>query len=382
MEIKNFDIVKENGWTKIQADVAWGENNYETAYFAVPNNLSDELDITCADNFLVGLMLLAIKSDEDIYIYGASVSKTLVDNIYNFLMPALTQMGCGTGKTKIYADILETQDQPRGFRGATGISMGVDSFYAILKYKDSDKPIDTVLYIAAPGIDEENINLRKNVADELHFRFIQVTSNLVEILDTKFIFSQYHTFYHLAAVLSLKSIGYYYYATADPISVMKLSFDYSSNYDYITSQAISHNNFQMKMAGEDVTRFEKTQMISSNTIVQNNLDVCFNFKERNKRKYLNCSYCSKCNRTLATLEVLGCISMFDKVFDLDLYYKNRSRAWGQLEYNRIIMKKSIGKKLIFEAKKSGLKLPKGRWIVFFTIGIKNQFAKVKKLFKK
>lgn len=386
MIISNFKLVKENNWSKIQADVSWA-NNSETAYFAVPSEFTYELDISCADSFIIGLMLLAIKYDEDILVEGASVSKTLVENIYNILLPVLTKMGCGTGKTKIHGNFFEFDDQIRGKSGATGISMGVDSFYAILKNKENKLcPVNTVLYINQQSghtleiepLVQEIFDIRKNVSEGLKLRFIPIITNLRYILDKEFIFNQYHAYCHLGAANTIKSISTYYYATGFAKHDMKLCFDDTAYYDDFISTALKHKNFAMKMSGSEVKRTEKTEFISNNKVVQENIDVCLKFEERDLREKLNCSKCAKCIRTLTTLEILGKISEFQYVFDLDIYYKNHNKIWGSIVYKKYVMKDVFAKEIINLAKKRGFKLPISRWGYFMLIGIENQINKLKK----
>ncbi len=390
MDIKNLKILNENNWTKLQADITWGKENFETAYFAIPTVNLNEFDINCADNFLIGLMLLGIKYDEDINIYGASISKSLVENIYDILLPAFAKMGCGTGKTRIFTDSIQNNDQVRGSDTATGISMGVDSFYSIIKNKNNSvNAVNTVLYVQQLYSDSlqygENIknifDMRENVAAGLNLKFIPMLTNLRYILDKEFVFTQYHAFCHLGAALTIKSISCYYYATGFDKKEMKLCFDDTAYYDDVISNAIAHQNFIMKMSGDEVTRYEKTKLIADNFVVQKYLDVCLKNEEHFNRKYRNCSLCHKCVRTLATLEVLGKISNFENVFDLDLYKKSRSTVWGELEYRKIIMKDVFAKEIFDNAKKENLKLPLSRWCTFFSIGIHNQYSKIKNKFK-
>lgn len=385
MEIKNIKILEENNWTKVQADITWGDDNSETAFFAAPSNLSNELDICCADNFLVGLMLIAINRDEDIHVQGAGVSKILIKNIQNILIPTLAKMKCGTGKTKIYSKFVESENQIRGNDGATGISLGVDSFYSILKYiEDKTKPINTVLYVHQVQDDiitidkgvQERFDTRKKVADGLSLKFIPIVTNLQQILDKEFVFTQYHTFCHLASAMSIKSIAYYYYATGFSLKEMRLCFDDTAYYDNIITQVIRHNNFSMEMSGDEVTRFEKTELISRDTIVQKFLDVCLKVDDYDMREKTNCSVCHKCTRTLATLEVLGNVSKFEETFDLKLYNKTRYKAWGDLQYRKVIMKDEFALEIFQKAKSANLKLPLLRWMEFFRIGIHNQFYKI------
>ena len=55
------------------------------------------------------------------------------------------------------------------------------------------------------------------------------------------------------------------------------------------------------------------------------LDVCVaNPDKRLALEKLNCSRCWKCTRTLLTLEALGRLDAFEKVFDLPYYRTHRA----------------------------------------------------------
>ena len=61
------------------------------------------------------------------------------------------------------------------------------------------------------------------------------------------------------------------------------------------------------------------------------LDVCVADPElRLALNKPNCSRCIKCIRTMVTLEALGKLSSFERVFDLDLFYRERTRLVRQL----------------------------------------------------
>ena len=75
-----------------------------------------------------------------------------------------------------------------------------------------------------------------------------------------------------------------------------------------------------------MTRIEKTRAIGDWDIAQDYLDVCFHFN--------NCGTCAKCYRTLVTLDLLGKVDDFGRVFDIKKYYRNRKKAYGWLLYTK------------------------------------------------
>lgn len=384
MRIENIELIEINNWVKIKADVVWGENNQKEVFYAVPKQFRNRLDGEFADNFIVGLLLLAVNHNENIIINNAKVSPTLKNNIETKLIPILAQMKCGNNKTRIIANKDNSVDQQRGQDAGTGISLGVDSFYSILQYKNDKKmPVKCVLYIKQitslpwkiDNFTYEGINKRKEAADKLGLEFIPMLSNLRSIVDTEFVFSQYHTFAHLSAALTIKSVGCYYYATGFSEHEMQLCLNDTAYYDNHIQNSIKHKNFVMKMAGENVTRFEKTQIIKDNKVVQDYLEVCL-YPLISENRVDNCTKCHKCNRTLTTLEVLDSLSEFDSVFNLDFYVKNRGRAWGEVEYGKIIMKDEFSIEISRKAMEAKVDLPLSRWYFFVMIGIRNQLNKL------
>ena len=71
-----------------------------------------------------------------------------------------------------------------------------------------------------------------------------------------------------------------------------------------------------------VTRYEKTERIADNHLAQKYLDVCFCFN--------NCGKCSKCRRTLLTLDLLGKVQEFGQIFDVDAFEKDKVQAYSDL----------------------------------------------------
>ena len=99
----------------------------------------------------------------------------------------------------------------------------------------------------------------------------------------------------------------YDHAFSDPAAVHLLSTE--------TLRSIS--------TGCQYTRVEKTAKVSDWTIAQRYLNVCTNAEASGQ----NCSTCEKCCRTLLTLELLGGLERFGKVFNISSYRSVRSAAF-------------------------------------------------------
>ncbi len=386
MQIKKIEKLQTEGWTRLKANISWGNNQNYDVFFAVPSEFSDSIDINSADPFVMAFIQIAAKYNENIEVWDAGVSNELAHNIEEKLIPVLAQMGCGNGNTKVLASEYRIPIDSKKI-AATGISLGIDSFYSIvtnLPAENEALPINAVVYIyqvdAWENFDISDLHkLLKNqrkVADGYKLKLIPIVTNVRCVMETELIFSQFHTFSDMGSVAALrKLIGNYYYATGYSYDEMALRFSDSGSYENIIQDVFSFDGFKMLSAGAEVTRFEKTKVLSTNTVVRSYLDVCYHDKE-NKTKYLNCSSCAKCIRTMTTLDVIGKLEDFGNVFDTELYNKSKSKYWADVKYRKIIGKNPLSIEICDAAKKAGYHIPIMHWFYFIKIGIRNQIAKI------
>ena len=73
----------------------------------------------------------------------------------------------------------------------------------------------------------------------------------------------------------------------------------------------------------EVTRLDKAEYVADNSLAQSYLLVC-----ETQENGENCSLCANCTRTMAEFDVLGKLGAFNKVFDVDGFYKNVGYHWG------------------------------------------------------
>ena len=73
-------------------------------------------------------------------------------------------------------------------------------------------------------------------------------------------------------------------------------------------QCLSTESLQFILS-DYATRIEKTKVIADDPIANKFLDVCFCFN--------NCGKCSKCRRTLVTLDILGKVDNFKESFNIE-----------------------------------------------------------------
>ena len=67
---------------------------------------------------------------------------------------------------------------------------------------------------------------------------------------------------------------------------------------------------------------QKTAIIADDKLAQKYLDVCFCFN--------SCGKCTKCIRTLVTLDILGKTDLYRGIFDIDYFKKHREDAYFQI----------------------------------------------------
>ena len=426
MIIKDIQLKTEFGFSRIECSVSFGESDNK-AFIAVPEKYKEYLDPNCADPFLVAFLLLACQRDEDIIIETGYVSLDLINNIENILIPLLAEMGCGKGKSKIIYSSVPLTPNPKKFRKlnfpgtlgvvslgggicqrqmtggwktnlpkenekraqgerifATGISLGVDSFYSILKNLKGESAVSATVYIynttydkIKEGIPREYTDKREEVAETLDLAFIPIMTDIDQIMNKNFEFIEYHTFHNMACVLSLRNlIKGYYLSTGYSYNEMKPSRTDTACYENYIEKALNLSDFKMICSGGEVSRIEKTDYIAQSPIVQKNLNVCFFWRE--KHKYLNCTQCEKCIRTVLTLDVLGKLDLFSEVFDIEYYKKNKLYFWAYLFHEAYRSHSILENKIIEEVKKRGYKIPFSVWFSFVKIIFNNQIVKIKR----
>lgn len=387
MIIQNIKMVCEEQWTKLQADISW-RNKEEKVFFAVPIGLSNYIDETLVDPFVMAFVQIATKYDEDIIVKDAYITKSLAKKIETILIPSLAKMGCGTGKSQVISSYRNSQDNIDKKMAATGISLGVDSFYSILSNLNTvnkTNPINVTVYIHQvddwnsfyKSTLEELLKPRREVAQNYGLDLIPIVSNVRHVMEQELVFGQFHTFCHVGSVAALKKkIGVYYYATGYTDGEMILNFSDSAYYENIIREAFTCENFKMISSGSSVTRFEKTKYITNDLIVLKYLDVCYHDRD-NPTKYINCSRCPKCYRTMATLDVIGKLDKYRDVFDIAYYKKHRAKCWADLRYRQIIGKNHFSTEIFEAATQYGYKIPLLHWFYFLLVGLKNQINKLK-----
>ncbi len=308
-------------------------------FFEVDKKYKKYLTKEVSDAFVIGLLHRAMTLGHDITTV-TPMSESVLYGLENFLIPNLCFGDPNMKKIKIFAKVRKSP-KSAGATG-TGLSLGIDSFDAIYenmntKYKKHNLTHLCLFNAGAFYSGEENfwnmIPRVQQVANEFGLPLIVGHSNIHTI-----IFGDYqitHTFYSLFCVFALRKLFHiYYYASTYPLYKSScldnaLIGNDTASYDMLTFHCLSDANLLLYSAGSGKkTRIDKTKSIINERIVQNNLDVCVKHKDK------NCGVCIKCRRTMLQLYMLGCLDKYNKVFPIEIFYKNKSDYIDWMKQNK------------------------------------------------
>ena len=254
------------------------------------------------------------------------------------------------------------------------MSCGVDSLYTLWKYHRKDVPeqyrLTHLTYFYHGSIFQTDYREKKHysiqefyeatdnkvlekraqaqtVADESHLPLVFVSTNLDKDY-YRGAFGYTAVYRNCACALALQGLfGKYYLSSAGWPHFFELNIaSGSEHYETLLSSVFSSESLTFFIS-DYVTRFEKTRALTDFLPAQKHLDVCYNF--------CNCGVCTKCRRTLLTLDALGAVEKFSAVFSLEDWKKNRSSAYAwmlqqkddnEFKNNHAIYAKEIYKKAV------------------------------------
>jgi hypothetical protein len=299
-----------------------------------------------ADAFVIGLLLPALQSNQDI-IVNAPMSEKLYYNLCNTVIYTLSK-AFGYKEIKVIPEKLISLNVD-SFAVGTGCSLGIDSFSTILQHTSDDCPQSYKLThlaffnVGAHGeknIDEARKSYQKDLVQIKDFSnviklpLITLESNLAIFYSNyNYNFNQCHVIRSMSMVLSMQKLfKKYMYSSGYPASEIHLSGSDPTYMETMLLPALSTENTELIVGDPDLSRTEKARIICDNELVQRYLYVCckdlvinnniyygpwINFHDTHKR---NCSSCDKCLRTLLILDILGKLEQYDELFDIPTYH--------------------------------------------------------------
>lgn len=346
MEVSKIKLNSNGSESKLSTMITFKDGRKKECYFLTDIENETKIQVNVADAFLVGLLIPAMQSGEDL-ILNSPVSERLLWGIKKYIQPELHKMNSRLQMINIIANTTQIN---KGCAVATGLSGGVDCFYSILKNKEVEEKnyqINTLCYYNLYRLYCDEKKAIENFAEEkrrklevssaLQIPLVTIDSNLWDFYEG-FRYVQVHTLFAMANILCFEGyIGTYYYSAGYTLNEFEMNFEDTAHYD--------------------IERFDKTRFIAKNQVAKKYLDVCNNKILANKKKVKNCSKCDKCIRTMLTLDILGILNEFSEIFDLDDYYKNKEAYWIEYKYFSIRTKDVFIKEIMYYARKKNYKLP-------------------------
>lgn len=307
-----------------------------TLWYSFDESYAKFLTTEKVDGFVVGLLPLAMKYGENIYI-DSLISEKLYYNLSNYYIPLLKQSIEGLHQIKIIPNKLDDGTAYECAEAiATGYSGGVDSFCVIYehlikpeipdKYKVTHFVFSNVgshgeyNSIKAKKLFDERYELRKEYVDEVNVPFIKINSNLSDMLMMSF--PHTHQMRNASCILMLQKLfSKYIYASSTSYIECKVDKKRGPvSIEPISQNLLSTETLEMILSGSQYLRTEKTQIITRYKATEKHLNVCADENNPN-----NCSKCFKCLRTLITLDILGKLDAYKDVFDIDIYKEERQK---------------------------------------------------------
>ncbi len=331
----------------IQDDV---KNKKTEVWFSVSSQYKEYLCTELADAFLLGLLPIAIKHNQDITV-DAAVSPRLLYNLRTGIEPMYQKIFKKSGCTKI--TVRETKDINFNGKGvATGCSLGVDSLSAIYSHLEKDivdefKLTHLTLFNSGQLGDydleasEQNflntVEEIKPFAESLNLNILAINSNFNSLYkDTGIHVLQTVAVRTIAFAMSVqKLLRHYIFGSTYPIDMIKFDCLDTEHQEAAFLPLLSTENLSTFLADQYKTRVDKTAYIRTKPYVSKYLKVCWaeqtayevwqNTTFLEGKTKTNCGWCDKCLRTLLTLEVLnnGNLDDYKEQFELKKYYEHR-----------------------------------------------------------
>ena len=311
----------------------------EECFYSVPRQYSGMADTESSNCFLAGMIYPAMRYGEDIEIKGV-VSARLLYNLNEYLVPLMTICDPRLKRIRISASAVDDCGCREAKAVGTGFSGGIDSFATICEHFVRPEPEGfrlTHLFffnVGAHGIpkkpgDMEAIERQfraryekfKGYPDEAGLPFVPVDSNVHKFHPWGHL--EVATFATVSAVMFLqRGIRRYFLASSGHTYRQLWKFlgdggrpDAIERLNMMLLPWLSTESLDLVDDGNLYDRSQKTVLVANYPPAAKYLNVCYGHDTLDT----NCSVCSKCARTLLTLDILGKLDEFAVVFDIPRY---------------------------------------------------------------
>lgn len=314
------------------------DGNKDVLWYEVEKKYAKYLTNERADAFIVGLLWYALKHQHDILVLSP-MSERLYYTINKYLAPLMAEIW-GYKTIRVLCESLSSKPISNANAVGTGLSCGIDSLSTICEHMKDDVPngnkITHFTFFnvgshkdfggeAAVRVFKNRLKNVKACADELGKELITVDSNLSDLLQMGFALT--NTQRTISAVLALQKLfKTYYQSSGIHIQDFKLTKKDPACYDIFNLNMLSTENISLFSSCTNYTRVEKTRMVANFEPSYKYLNVC-------EKATFNCGVCSKCLRTLLTLEIIGAIDKYKSIFNVDAYLKKRAKYIAKVKAN-------------------------------------------------
>jgi len=279
----------------------------ECYWFEISEDYADALSST-GNPWLTCLLPLAVTFGEPLCI-NMPVDRVLFENAQK-LMHIWKGWYPHLHVVPIEAEVIEAVKPKKHRRIASFFSLGVDSYFSLLKYdedaaSDSLSPISDLIFVGGfdrnldqLGTFDKLQEIANKVASELSKRLIVISTNMRYTRFKETDYSYLSQASILASVLhALEGLEYNEVLLPSSYSHQQLA-PYGSH--PLTDILFSTSSTKINHHGTEFNRVEKTQLVTQSDIAMQTLRPCWPLPLGE-----NCKSCSKCLRTMATLEVIG-----------------------------------------------------------------------------
>jgi hypothetical protein len=323
-------IVHESHHARLEADVSVGGKS-TTLFFRVEQEYASYLCEERSDAFLAALLFHALDHGHDLRFEGA-LSARLFYQVESTLIDFLISIYPERKMRRIRMDApLNERILTTANAKGTGISCGIDSLAAVARQggaKYGPAGLTHLCFFNTGSHGENGTPVEQQLFEdrrarsiafskEAGYTFVEVVSNLSEILDSNFGLT--HTYRNISAVLALQKLfSAYYYASAYIAPSFLEHTDDPAYFEILLLPMLSTQNTSFYSSETTVGRYEKTRLVAEYPLSRKYLNVC-------NVQNINCGRCNKCIRTLLALDTLGKLDDFAEVFDIAEYRAQRSK---------------------------------------------------------
>ncbi|KON28652.1 hypothetical protein AC481_00775 [miscellaneous Crenarchaeota group archaeon SMTZ-80] len=287
MRITDIQITKRDTYTELSAMM----NDFRL-WYRVP---ADYEVSPSGDMFLAAGLFPAMANGEDLEIKSqVCISPKLVkgmmllQQIYHCWNPALK-------KIEIHGEM--SVSEPKNLGVSSFFSGGIDGAYTLLKHKEE---ITHLIYINGFDfvMDEEDfakaVLRRRRITDLFDKCLIPIKTNFNSYMARNRIHSLLRTGSCLASVAHILGFSMAYIPSGTTYNALAPEGTHP-----LTDPLWSNEATEVIHDGADTMRTEKTQLLTENAVIRDNLIVCWEKPDQ------NCGKCPKCIRTMITLKILG-----------------------------------------------------------------------------